>query len=237
MYAYNNDTFKQIFETKEYEFKDKSLTVESSLVHYAKRVNLDTSMILGAKTGYEEDAGRCLASIAYDKKNDIYYLLVTTKADDDTSVMYNIKDAVNIYNYFFNNYSYHDLVKKNDKLVTIKTKYLKDDEITFKSAKQVKLYYNNNNFDTKNIKIAYAGIKEIKPFTKKGSTIGTVSVYYKDKLIDKIDIKLTNKPKLDIKKVILDNYFTIICILFFIFDVVLFYFTIKRYINIKRKKI
>lgn len=236
MYAYDNKTFKEIFETKEYEFKDKSLKVESSLIHHGKRVNLDTSMILGAKTGYDIDAGRCLASIAYDKKNDIYYLLVTTKADDDTSVMYNIKDAVDIYNYFFDNYSYHDLIKKNDDLVSIKTKYLKDDEVTFKSDKQVKLYYNNNNFNKKNIKITYSGIKEIKPFTKKGSTLGTVSVYYKDKLIDKIDIKLTEKPKLDIKKVIVGNYFTIISILIFVFAIVAFYFAIKRYIKAKRKK-
>lgn len=228
-YALKNDTFKQIFTTDLYEFKDKSITVKSSMREGGKRANVDTSMILGAKTGYDIDAGRCLASIAYDKKNDINYLLVTTGADDDYNKMYNVKDAYELYTYFFTNYSYHVLVSKNSEVLKINTKYLKDDFVAFKSLEEIKLLYNNKDFDKNNIKLSYTGIKQIKPFTKKGSKLGVLDVYYKDKLVKSIDIILDNKPGISIVKVIKGEWFMILSILVFIFSLVVFIFTLKKF--------
>lgn len=230
-YALKNDTFKQIFTTDLYEFKDKSITVKSSMRESGKHANIDTSMILGAKTGYDIDAGRCLASIAYDKKNDINYLLVTTGADDDYNKMYNVKDAYELYTYFFTNYSYHTLVEKNSEIIKISTRYLKDDFVTFKSLEEIKLLYNNNDFDRNNIKYSYTGIKEIKPFTKKGSKLGVLDVYYKDKLIKSIDIVLENKPGISVIKVIKGEWFTILSVLIFTFSLVVFIFTLKKFLK------
>ena len=230
-YALKNDTFKQIFITDLYEFKDKSITVKSSMRESGKHANIDTSMILGAKTGYDIDAGRCLASIAYDKKNDINYLLVTTGADDDYNKMYNVKDAYELYTYFFTNYSYHTLVEKNSEIIKISTRYLKDDFVTFKSLEEIKLLYNNNDFDRNNIKYSYTGIKEIKPFTKKGSKLGVLNVYYKDKLIKSIDIVLENKPGISVIKVIKGEWFTILSVLIFTFSLVVFIFTLKKFLK------
>ncbi len=234
MYALKNDTFKEIFTTDVYVFKDKSITVKSSMREGGKNADVDTSMILGAKTGYDTDAGRCLASIAYDKKNDVNYLLVTTGADDDYNKMYNIKDAYELYTYFFTNYSYHILVEKNADILNIDTKYLKDDFVTFKSNEEIKLLYNNKDFDKNNIKLSYTGIKQIKPFTKKGEKLGVLDVYYKDKLIKSIDIVLDNKPSISIIKVIKGEWFTILSVLIFVFSLVVFIFTIKKYLKVIR---
>jgi serine-type D-Ala-D-Ala carboxypeptidase (penicillin-binding protein 5/6) len=235
MYALKNDTFKEIFTTDVYVFKDKSITVKSSMREGGKNAGVDTSMILGAKTGYDTDAGRCLASIAYDKKNDVNYLLVTTGADDDYNKMYNIKDAYELYTYFFTNYSYHILVEKNADILNIDTKYLKDDFVTFKSNEEIKLLYNNKDFDKNNIKLSYTGIKQIKPFTKKGEKLGVLDVYYKDKLIKSIDIVLDNKPSISIIKVIKGEWFTILSVLIFVFSLVVFIFTIKKYLKVIRR--
>ena len=231
MYALKNDTFKKIFTTDSYEFKDKSITVKSSMREGGKRAGVDTSMMLGAKTGYDTDAGRCLASIAYDKKNDINYLLVTTGADDDYNKMYNVKDAYELYTYFFTNYSYHILVEKNDDILKIATKYLKDDFVIFKSNEDIKLLYNNNDFDENNIKLSYTGIKQIKPFTKKGEKLGVLEVYYKDKLLKSIDIVLENKPSISIVKVVKGEWFTILSVLIFTFSLVVFIFTLKKFLK------
>lgn len=235
MYALNNDVFKKIFTTDSYEFKDKSITVKSSMRELGKRANIDTSMILGAKTGYDTLAGRCLASIAYDNKNNINYLLVTTGADDDYDKMYNIKDAYELYNYFFTNYSYHVLVEKNSDVLKIGTKYLKDDFVTFKSLEEVKILYNNSDFDKNNIKLSYTGIKQIKPFTKKGEKLGVLDVYYKDKLIKSINIVLENKSGIDIVKVIRGEWFTILSVLIFVFSFIVFIFTLKRFLMVVKK--
>ena len=192
-------------------------------------------MILGAKTGYDTLAGRCLASIAYDNKNNINYLLVTTGADDDYDKMYNIKDAYELYNYFFTNYSYHVLVEKNSDVLKIGTKYLKDDFVTFKSLEEVKILYNNSDFDKNNIKLSYTGIKQIKPFTKKGEKLGVLDVYYKDKLIKSINIVLENKSGIDIVKVIRGEWFTILSVLIFVFSFIVFIFTLKRFLMVVKK--
>lgn len=235
IYALKNETFKTIFTTDSHEFKDKSLTVKSSMRESAKHANIDTSMILGAKTGYENNAGRCLASIAYDKKNDINYLLVTTGADDDYNKMYNIKDAYELYTYFFNNYSYHTLVEKNSEIIKISTRYLKDDFISFKANEEIKLLYNNNDFNKNNIKLSYTGMKQVKPFTKKGKTLGVLDVYYKDKLIKSIDIVLENKPGIDIVKVIRGEWFTILSVFIFVFSLIVFIFTLKKFLKVFRR--
>lgn len=231
-YALKNDVFKQIFTTDLYEFKDKSITVKSSMRESGKRANIDTSMIVGAKTGYDIDAGRCLASIAYDKKNDINYLLVTTGADDDYDKMYNVLDAYELYTYFFTNYSYHVLVSKNSEILKISTKYLRDDFVTFNSMEEIKVLYNNNDFDKNNIKLSYTGIKQIKPFTKNGSRLGVLNVYYKDKLVKSIDIILDNKPSISIVKAIKGEWFIILSVLIFVFSLMVFIFSLKKLLKV-----
>ncbi|MCI8459829.1 MAG: D-alanyl-D-alanine carboxypeptidase, partial [Bacilli bacterium] len=78
--AFKNDKFKEIFMTETYTVSDGTITVRNSMKKAAAVYGIDVSNILGAKTGYTGNAGRCLASIAYDSDNDITYLLVTTKA-------------------------------------------------------------------------------------------------------------------------------------------------------------
>lgn len=231
MYALKNNTFKKVFTTDSYEFKDKSIIVKSSMRESGKSAGIDTSMILGAKTGYTPHAGMCLASIAYDNKNDINYLLVTTGADSDYDKYYNIKDAYEMYNYFFTNYSYHVLVEKNSEIIKISTKYLKDDFITFKSNEEVRLLYNNNDFDKNNIKLSYTGIKQIKPFTKRKEKLGVLDIYYKDKVIKSIDIILESKSSIDIIKVIKGEWFTVLSIFIFLFSLTVFIFTFKKFLK------
>ena len=168
---------------------------------------------------------------AYDNKNDINYLLVTTGADSDYDKYYNIKDAYEMYNYFFTNYSYHVLVEKNSEIIKISTKYLKDDFITFKSNEDVKLLYNNNDFDKNNIKLSYTGIKQIKPFTKRKEKLGVLDIYYKDKVIKSIDIILESKSSIDIIKVIKGEWFTVLSIFIFLFSLTVFIFTFKKFLK------
>ena len=95
-YCLKNETFKKIFESSSYKTSNGNLTFYSTAAKY----NYKSDYILGAKTGYTDDAGKCLASTAYDSSNDILYLLVTTGANTDLSDAYHIKDATNIYTYY-----------------------------------------------------------------------------------------------------------------------------------------
>ena len=90
-YALKNETFYKIFTTKYYKTTN-NITFESTLIEKSQPYNIDISTILGSKTGFTDDAGNCLASIA--KINNVKYLLITTNASIDKS--YHIMDAVNI---------------------------------------------------------------------------------------------------------------------------------------------
>ena len=51
---------------------------------------------------------------------------VTCGANTSTDDAYHIKDTVNIYNYFFDNYKYQTVVDKDELLVSLRTKYGKN---------------------------------------------------------------------------------------------------------------
>jgi len=232
-YALKNEKFKEIFYSDTYTFSNKRHTVKSSLKETANYYNLDASNILGGKTGYTLNAGRCLASVAYDSINDITYMLVTTNASTSTKY-YHVKDAVDIYNYYFTNYKYHNLIDKNQKILKLNTKYVKDHTIDFISDDEYKIYYENT-FNKEDVILKYDGIELIQPKLiknnlKKGFKLGTVSVIYNGKTYHTIDIILKD----DIKFSILE--FVKVNIVYVSIGTLVFIVIIALLIKTKKKK-
>lgn len=189
--ALKNVKFKEIFETESYTFKDNSITVINSMKSRAKDYNIDTKEILGAKTGYTGEAGRCLASLALDKENNITYLLVTTNAK---TIKEPIIDAKEVYNYYFQNYKYHTLIEKGELLVTLKTKYSKAKNVKIYAEKEISKYLKND-FNKDEVKIKYNGKKIITPSIKKNEKLGQVKIIYQDEVVEEINIKLKTSVK------------------------------------------
>lgn len=204
-YCLNNETFKTIFESTSYKTSNGELTLYSTFRYIAIKYNYKNDYILGAKTGYTDDAGKCLASIAYDQNNDILYLLVTTGANTSTDDAYHIKDATNIYTYYFENYEYVNLIDENELLVSIKTKYSKNKYLNFYAKEDVSFYTKKDEFDKNKIKIIYDGVNTINQTIKKGEKLGTVSIYYDDEYINSLDIILNDEYKFSIIYFLLQN--------------------------------
>lgn len=204
-YCLNNKTFKTIFESTSYKTSNGELTLYSTFRYTAIKYNYKSDYILGAKTGYTDDAGKCLASIAYDQNNDILYLLVTTGANTSTDDAYHIKDATNIYTYYFENYGYVNLMDENELLVSIKTKYSKNKYLNFYAKEDVSFYTKKDEFDKNKIKIIYDGVNIIDQSIKKGEKLGTVGIYYDDEYINSLDIILNDEYKFSIIYFLLQN--------------------------------
>lgn len=204
-YCLKNETFKKIFESSSYKTSNGNLTFYSTFRYTAAKYNYKSDYILGAKTGYTDDAGKCLASTAYDSSNDILYLLVTTGANTDLSDAYHIKDATNIYTYYFQNYGYVNLVNKNDLLVSIKTKYGKDKYVNFYATDSISFYTNKEEFDKNKIKIIYDGIDLITYNNKKGEQVGKVNIYYDNEYINSLDIILDDEYQFSIINFLVQN--------------------------------
>ena len=62
LYSLKNPTFKEVYTTRSYTMTNGK-TVRSSVEGYNRLMNLDTSRILGSKTGFTDDAGLCISAL------------------------------------------------------------------------------------------------------------------------------------------------------------------------------
>ena len=186
-YALKNADFKKIFATKEYKTTN-NIILESTIIEKSKPYNINVSNIIGSKTGFTDEAGNCLASIS--KINGVNYLLVTTNASIDKS--YHIIDAVNIYDYYSNNYSYKKILSENQLIKTIKIDDIINKEYNIYSGLD-KYMYLNNEIDTNNLTYEYEGIEDLTKEIKKNDKIGILKIKNNDKIIYQQDIYLDKK--------------------------------------------
>lgn len=210
-YSLKNKKFKQIFEAKEYVLTNGK-KINSTLKTYNKKVGEDISYITGAKTGYIKLAGNCLASTA--TIDNVNYLLVTLNAYSNKKSPH-ILDATSTYKYFSNNYSYKYILKKNDVVVNLKTKYAKEKNIDIHSSQEYK-YYLKNDFNKESIKYEYDGIKEISYFTKKGTKLGKVKIKLNDEILETFELIYNENLTFSIASFLWINKAYVIAIILFI---------------------
>ena len=230
-YALNNKDFKEIITTSKYTMSNKRFSVNSSISVSIAVNNYDLDYILGGKTGTTGDAGYCLATIA--KQNNINYLLVTTNAPLDIKPAKSYVDQKIIYDYYINNYSYHKIIDKKDIVASVKTLYGKDDIVNFYPSKSITAYLKNN-YKKSDIKLKYNGKDLITTSMKKGTKIGKVDVYYKNKLLTSINITLKEKQKLDLIKYLKGHILFITLVIPLL--IIIYLILTKKKIKIKKYK-
>ncbi|MCX8128473.1 MAG: D-alanyl-D-alanine carboxypeptidase [Clostridia bacterium] len=101
-YALQNDTFREIFTSSRYSTQPTNkhpdgITFYSTMFKKLSDPSITGGKILGGKTGYTDEAGLCLASLAKEGKQE--YILITAGAKGNhKSEQYNITDALAVYN-------------------------------------------------------------------------------------------------------------------------------------------
>jgi D-alanyl-D-alanine carboxypeptidase (penicillin-binding protein 5/6) len=184
-YALKNETFKTIYTTKKYTINSNNLILKSTLVTYSKG-GLDIDNIKGAKSGFTDEAGVCLASIA--TIDDVNYLLVVL-GSDATNHANAIKDSLAIYNYYGNNYGYKKVINKGQVFTKIDVKWGKQKKYNIKSDKDIKLYLENS-ISEDALEYEYKGVEELTYKNKVGQKLGVVSVKYNDEVLTTYDVYL-----------------------------------------------
>ena len=211
IYALKNNKFREVFETKTY-ILSNGKKIKSTIESYNKKMNRDISFIKGAKTGYINKSGYCLASIA--SLNGVNYLLITLNAYSDSYTVH-IKDHIDAYNYYNDNYSYKYIVCDEDTIVSLKTKYAKEKTIDIKANTNIKKYLNNS-FDKSKIEYDYFGNDEISYFLKKNTKLGKVKIKYNNEYIDEFDLIYYGALTFSLKDYLLDNKYSLILLIVFI---------------------
>ena len=183
--ALKNPDFKEIFTTKKYITSNVRHTFQSTMEKTADVYKLDVSSILGSKTGYTNNAGLCLASLAqYDGSN---YLLITANADYTNHRPNHIIDTVNLYQFFFENYEYKTLLTKGQDLKTIKD--ANEIDHSFTSNKEIIRYLPKESV----IDYKYNGVEIIGYDMEVGDKIGEYQVLVDNEVIDTQEFLLDAK--------------------------------------------
>ena len=100
-YALKNDTFRQAFTARRHSVPPTNehpggFTFYNTMFQAMDNAGMTDDDILGGKTGYTEEAGLCLASLA--RIDGREYILVTAKADGNLyTEPYHVMDAENVY--------------------------------------------------------------------------------------------------------------------------------------------
>ncbi|MEL7565478.1 MAG: D-alanyl-D-alanine carboxypeptidase [Dehalobacterium sp.] len=101
-YALQNDTFREVFTSSRHSTRPTNrhpdgIAFYSTMFEDLNNQNIIGGEILGGKTGYTDEAGLCLASLAKVGKQE--YILISAGAKGDHhSEQYNITDALAVYN-------------------------------------------------------------------------------------------------------------------------------------------
>lgn len=188
LYALKNDTFKEIFTAREYIIPSLNLSMKSTLIGYSRSYGLDISEITGAKSGFTDGAGLCLASIA--TIDDVDYLLVTIGAQTKNRSNA-VRDTLEIYGYYSSTYSYQTIMKKDQVLATIPIKWGKTEIYEIKATEDKELYLENGLRKNK-LKYEFNGVDELNYSIKRGTKLGTITVTYRNEELTTYDVYLND---------------------------------------------
>lgn len=100
-YALENPIFRTVYTTKNYTLTN-GLQVEASVNKYNRALNLDTSKIIGSKTGNTTNAGLCMSALFYHEDHEM--LLITLGAEVIEDVPYNLIDTLTLIDTVNSNY-------------------------------------------------------------------------------------------------------------------------------------
>lgn len=181
-YALKNETFKKVFTTKSYKTSN-GINLESTVNSYKSILN--TSEILGAKSGFTKNAGRCLASIT--TLNGVDYLLVVINSST-SSPSNAVKDTITIYDYYSNNYGYKNILNDDTFIKEIPVDLSKEKTYKITGNEDVNKYLKNGD----EVTYEYVGRDKLTFNTKKGSKLGVVNIYNGDELIATSNVYLEN---------------------------------------------
>lgn len=220
IYALNNADFKEIFTASHFKTSN-DMEFKSTVMAYSKYLDYDLSFIKGSKTGYIPEAGLCIAALIEVEGENL--IVVTLNAEDNYGRNNHLKDLYAIKEKVEADFDRVVFYSEDDVLLTIKTKYAKEKEITIKSSEAID-YYLEGEYDETLLKIDYTGLKIVKYNTPINAKIGDLKIYYDDKLIEEREILLQNNLHFSLWNFIVSNivYITLGIVLLFIIYIYLY---------------
>lgn len=226
-YALKNDTFRTIYMTKYYTMHNNK-KIYTSLIAYNEDLglHLDTSRMIGSKTGYTSKAGMNLSELFISHNHEIISITVGAKHNNSS---YHLRDGITIINYVDNNYDNHVLLENNALLKEIEVRDSTIDKYPIYSDREI-IKFLKNDYNHDDFKIEYHLPEYITYKTEKD--IGNINYYFGDELLYSQKIIIQEEIKPNFISIIKDNILYIIAGFMLLILIIVLIILRKRY---KRK--
>lgn len=146
------------------------------------------SYVEGGKTGYTDEAGKCLSSTA--KKDDYRYMCIALGAPYSFTedVNYAMLDTKDMYEWAFNNIAYEELLPANKLVRSISVEFKWGNVLVDAVTKDKVEALLPVDYD-KDLVTSEIELPESVPATiEKGQVLGNVTIYYNDEFVGRTDI-------------------------------------------------
>lgn len=163
---------------------NKFLTSNEKINYRGKDIDIKYDIVDGIKTGYTDDAGRCLLSSAV--KNDMRLISAVFKSNGNDLYL----SSRTILDYGFENYNKSTIITKEEHSGNERVLFTKQKELIYEPEFSYKVLLKNGTpSSTYSVKTK---LDKIKLPVKKGDKVGTLEVYNGKELETTIDLVATN---------------------------------------------
>ncbi len=197
LYALENETFKEICETKRYTMTaslsgKRTLTTTNFLQD--NNTNYYYPYAHGVKTGYTTEAGRCLVSTA--SNNGYNYICILMKCPVSKTKRYEFAESADLYRWAFKNFSFKEVATSNEPVCEMPVELSLDTDFVPLYFKEPFVSVLPNAADDSTIVIKnHLNQESTEAPIEKGQVLGYAEVIYAEKVIGKVDLVAGNSVK------------------------------------------
>lgn len=190
-YALKNETFKTVCETSRYtiEATNKSAKRILSTTNFLQDPNTNYyyQYAKGVKTGYTDEAGRCLVSTA--SYNGYNYMCILMNCPPNADRRHEFIESANLYRWAFNNFSFKQVANSTEPVCEIPVELsLETDFIPLYFEKPFVTVLPNGADDSTIVVKTKLSSDSVEAPVKKGDVLGTADIVYAEQVIGTVNL-------------------------------------------------
>ncbi len=247
LYALKNDTFKTICESARHTIPATNFspqrTISTTNFLQDNTTNYYYQYAKGVKTGYTDEAGRCLVSTA--SYNGYNYICVLMGCPANAGKRYEFSDSASLYRWAFNNFSYKEVADTENPICEMPVNLSLETDFVPLYVEKGFISVLPNEADKSTIVIEpHLKSKSIDAPVAKGDILGTADIIYAEKIIGTVNLVAGNDVKASklllagraIKNIFTSIYMKLLITLVIIAVLIFIALVIKMNINRMRKR-
>ena len=248
-YAFEIDVIKEMASKATYKMEATNVHGERTIANSNLLINPNSNVYyepaICGKTGFTDEAGRCLVSVA---SNGVYnYMSIVLNAKTQNGKRYDFIDSENIFRWAFNTFEYKTVLEPSTPVDEVKVNLSSDaDHVSVVLEGGLKsLLPKDADLSTVQIKTNLFA-EEINAPVQKGAVLGTADIYYAEEKIGTINLIAANGVESDKFKVFVEdaktvskNFFTSTIMKVFyalVIIVVVGFIALTVWLNLTKKK-